>query len=339
MTETNITVSNPQRKFKGLEKATVLLLAMRKENASRLLAHFGEEEIRAIAQSAPDLGSVPQTALDNIAGEFIAELGLGGGLHVSAEQVQELLDDILPPEQVRQIMSDVHSRINEAVWPRLVELPAQAIAQFLNKEHPQAISFVLSKVTTSLSAEVLTLLPPILRNEVMRRMLTNKLVTQQAQRLLEQVLRDELLLKFARASGEDAHARIAKIINKLGRREMEEVLESLGATRPKAAEIIRGLLFTFNDIVKLTQKTRTVLFENVEAERLIPALSGADPGLKELILSSVPSRTRRAIEQDLALTPPLSDKEIEKAQREIADIALQLADQGVINLTVAGTEE
>jgi flagellar motor switch protein FliG len=142
------------------------------------------------------------------------------------------------------------------------------------------------------------------------------------------------LLKVARTSGQDTHARIAKIINKLDRRDMEEVLDSLSASRPKAAEIVRSLLFTFDDIAKLPEKTRTVLFENVESERLIPALNGASQELKDVILSSVPSRTRRVIEQDLAIAAPMTDKEIEKARRVVADIALQLADQGIITLSV-----
>ncbi len=175
-------------------------------------------------------------------------------------------------------MSDVRSRMNEAVWPRLAETPPQVLAQFLSKEHPQVVSFVLSRVSTSLSAEVVAHFNGPLRNEVMRRMLTNRLMTQHALRLLEQVLRDELLLKVARSSGQDTHGRIAKIINKLDRKEMEEVLQSIGATRPKEAEIVRSLLFTFDDIAKLSVKTRTTLFENMEAELIIPALNGADAG-------------------------------------------------------------
>ncbi len=102
---------------------------------------------------------------------------------------------------------------------------------------------------------------------------------------------------------------------------------------------MRGLLFTFDDIVKLPPKTRVVLFESIEADRLVPALHGADGRLKDFILSSVPSRTRRVIEQDLAASPPLGAAEVEKARKEIAEFALQLADQGTIKLTFADADE
>ncbi len=339
MIETNVSASRAPRKLTGIEKAAALLLAVGKENASRIIAHFGEEEIRAIARSASDLGSIPGAAIEVIASEFMAQLATDGGIRPSTEQVKELLEKTLPTDQVQQIMSDVRARMNEAVWPRLAETPAQVLAQFLHKEHPQVISFVLSKVPTSLSAEVVALLVSQLRNEAMQRMLTNRLVTQHSLRLLEQVLRDELLLKVARTSGQDTHARIAKIINKLNRRDMEEVLGSLHASRPKAAQIVRSLLFTFDDIARLPVKARTALLENVEDERLIRSLNGAEQAFKDLVLSSVPSRTRRVIEQELALAAPLSAKEVEKARREVADVALQMADQGTIDLTFADAEE
>jgi flagellar motor switch protein FliG len=323
----------PARKLSGTEKAAALLLAVGTENASRIMSHLSEEEIRAIARTASDLGAIPGPVLEDVAAEFVALVGGDGGIRASSDHVKDLLEKILPTEQVRQIMSDVRSRMNEAVWPRLSETSPQIIAQFLSKEHPQVVSFVLSRVSTSLSAEVVAHFPAALRNEVMRRMLTNRLMTQQALRLLEQVLRDELLLKVARSTGQDTHGRIAKIINKLERKDMEDVLQSIGATRPKEAEIVRSLLFTFDDIAKLSVKTRTTLFENIEAEMVIPALNGADAALKDLILSTVPSRTRKVIEQELAAAAPMSEKDVEKARRAVADIALQLADQGVVDLS------
>jgi flagellar motor switch protein FliG len=339
MTETPIPAPTAQRKLTGTEKAAALLLAVGKDNASKILAQLDDEEIRTIARSASDLGAVSQSTLDAIAEEFVIKVTIDGGLRGSSEHVEKLLSEIMPQQQVRQIMADVRARMNEAVWPRLVELPAHLLAQFLNKEHPQIITYVLSKVSASLSAEVVAAFPSYLRNEVMRRMLTNKLVTQQSLRLLEQVLRDELLLKVAKTTGQDTHERVAKIVNKLSKREMEEVLDSIGASRPKAAETVRGLLFTFDDIRKLPPRTRIALFESIEADRLVPALNRADDEMKEFILSSVPSRTRRIIEQDLAVAPPMTEKEIERARREIADFALQLADQGAISLAFEGAEE
>jgi flagellar motor switch protein FliG len=341
MTETQIvlTPTVAQKKLSGLEKAATLLLAVGKENASKLMPYLSEDDVRAVARCASDLRAVPQQVIDSVLQEFVTKVLVDGGLRGSTEAVEALLSEFMPVQQVRQIMGDIRARMNEAVWPRLAELSAHLLAQFLAKEHPQVITFVLAKTPPALTADIVSHFPAPLRNEIMRRMLTNKLVTQEGLRLLESQLRDELLFKLAKTTGQDTHERVAKIINKLSRKEMEEVLDSLTESRPKSAETVRGLLFTFDDIVKLPPKTRVVLFESIEADRLVPALYGADETLKDFILSSVPSRTRRVIEQDLAASPPLGAKEVEKARKEIAEFALQLADQGTIKLTFADAEE
>ena len=159
MTETQIAAPSAQRKLTGTEKAAALLLAVGKENASKILSQLDDEEIRAIARSASDLGAVPQAILDSIADEFVIKVTIDGGLRGSSEHVERMLSEIMPQQQVRQIMADVRARMNEAVWPRLVELPAHLLAQFLNKEHPQVITYVLSKASASLSAEVVALFP------------------------------------------------------------------------------------------------------------------------------------------------------------------------------------
>ena len=60
MTETQIAAPGAQRKLTGTEKAAALLLAVGKENASKILSQLDDEEICAIARSASDLGAVPQ---------------------------------------------------------------------------------------------------------------------------------------------------------------------------------------------------------------------------------------------------------------------------------------
>ncbi len=111
---------------------------------------------------------------------------------------------------------------------------------------------------------------------------------------------------------------------------MDEVLNDLEQHRPKEAELVRGLLFTFDDLAKLSAPALLTIFDQVPPERTIIALQGADPGLKEKILESVPSRARRMIEQEIETGKKALSKEVTKARRAIADYALELIEKGVI---------
>ena len=81
---------------------------------------------------------------------------------------------------------------------------------------------------------------------------------------------------------------------------MEEFLKNLSESWPKSAEILKGTLFTFDDIVNLSSKARMLIFDQIATERIVTALKGADTTFRELILSSLASRTRRLVEHELA---------------------------------------
>ncbi len=162
MTETQIVLPpvTAQKKMSGLEKAATLLLAVGKDNASKIMGHLSEDDVRAVARCASDLRAVPQPVINSVLQEFVAKLVVGGGLRGSAEAVEALLSEIMPDQQVRQIMNDIRARMNEAVWPRLAELSAHLLAQFLAKEHPQVITFVLAKTPPSLTADIVSHFSP-----------------------------------------------------------------------------------------------------------------------------------------------------------------------------------
>jgi flagellar motor switch protein FliG len=249
----------------------------------------------------------------------------------TADEVEQLLAGVVAPEQITEIMSQVRSKSLQSIWVRLSEIPEASLGRYLAKEHPQIAALVLSRAAPGYAAAVLRFLPALMRNEVMRRMLTMKLISEKPLKLLEEAFKEDLLYNI-RNSGPTIHARLADIINKMDRKHMDEVLRDLEQHRPKEAEIVRSLLFTFDDIAKLNQAAMLALFDQVPPERTIIALHGADARLRDLILEAVPARARRMIEQELATGKKPLTKEVAKARRAIADLALDLMEKGVIDL-------
>jgi flagellar motor switch protein FliG len=325
-------------RLSGVTKVAALLLAMDKRLASRLLKHFDEDDIKLIAQTASDLGTMPKAVLDGLIEEFAQSLKNGGDLMATADEVEELLMGVVPAEQISEIMSQVRSKSLQSIWVRLSETPEANLGRYLTKEHPQIAALVLSRASPGYAAGVLRLLPGQMRNEVMRRMLAMKRISEKPLKLLEEAFKEDLLHN-TRNSGPTIHARLADIINKMERKHMDEVLRDLEQHRPKEAEIVRSLLFTFDDIAKLNQTAMLALFDQVPPERTIAALHGADARLRELILEAVPARARRMIEQEIATGKKPLTKEISKARRTIADLALNLMEKGVIELNAEDEEE
>ena len=323
----------------GPKKVAALLLSMDKQVASRILKHFDEDDIKLIAQTATDLGSVSKDTLDALIEEFAQHLRSGGDLVATAHEVEQLLNGVVPPEQIAEIMQQVRSKSLQSIWIKLGEVPELSTAQYLAKEHPQVSALVLSRTPPTYAAAALKMLPAPLRNEIMRRMLSLKVVLERPIQLLEGAVKEELLYKSAKNAGPTIHARLADIIIKMDRKQMDEILNDLDEHRPKEAELVRSLLFTFDDLMKLSQEALVTLFDSVPTDRTIMALFGAEPRMLNLILEATPGRARRMIEQEVATGKKPSAREIQKARRAIADTAMEMIEKGIIEIGTAEEED
>jgi flagellar motor switch protein FliG len=330
---------SPKKLLNGSEKVAALLLAMGKPLASRLLKHFDQDELRAVTRSIADLGVVPMPQLEDMIEEFAGQFAHGTGLMITATDAENLLSGVLSPEEISDIMSDVTGNSNQSIWQRLSNVSENLFAGYLIKEHPQTASAILTKVTPVCAAKVMAQLPRDLRNEIMRRMVGLAVISEPVMRILESTLQDDLLVNVSRNNRAVHNARMADIINKMEREQMEDVLQSLAEVRPKAAETLRGLLFTFDDIIKLQPRARMVLFDAVPTERVVLALKGTEAGFRDSILSTLSSRARRMVESELTSGGPAAHRDVVKARRAIAELALEMSERGEIELNSAEDDD
>ena len=330
-----VRIPTPSRTLKGSDKAAALLLAMGKPVAGRLLKHFDPAELRKITRSASELGSIPTQLLEEIVEDFCAHFSGGLDLLGNAGEAELLLTGAFPPEQVADILSDVLGSSNSGMWEKLIEIPESVFAAYLLKEHPQTAAFILSKVNPGFAAKIAAEVPREFRNQLMRRMLALEPVQDAALRSIEGVLQEDLLNSAARHSGANPHSRMADIINKLEPADMEDVLQSLTLAKPKEAELLKKLLFSFDDMLKLSVKARATLFDKIPTERVVQALKGTEAEFRDAVLSSLTTRARRLVESELENGAPVSQREITRARRAIADLVLEMVQRNEIEISPA----
>ncbi|MEN3386931.1 FliG C-terminal domain-containing protein [Brucella melitensis] len=121
------------------------------------------------------------------------------------------------------------------------------------------------------------------------------------------------------------------MFNQLDRSEMEELMASLQDLNRDDLNRIKAKLFTFEDIERLSQRARLLLFDEVQTEQIATALREADPKLQELVLSSLSARGRRMVESELSAEQGnITSQNIAEARRIIARIAIDLSERGII---------
>jgi flagellar motor switch protein FliG len=323
----------PAAQSEGARKAAALLLAMGKPLADKVLKYFSDAEMRGLVGTMVTLGPVPREVVDELVTEVAIAFDEPLQVRGSPEDVERLLTGIVPPEQLSDMIAGPRSTALRPVWADLTGMTDSALSRLLAAGHPQIAAYILAKTTAATAADVLRPLAPPVRTELVRRVLAMKPVTKVAQSILEQHLRHELAAKVTTESGPPVHARVAGIINKMERQQMDEVLSDLNSKRPKDAKAVKGLLFSFEDIERLSPADRVKLFDGVPNDRTILALQGVTAALKENVLAAVSARARRMIEQELGDGANASVPEIAKARRLIADHALEMAERGLIQIS------
>ncbi len=318
------------RPLSGPEKVAALLLAMGKPLASRLLKHFDPAELKLITRSAAALGAVPMAALEELVEELAQQFSRGVDLRGTAASVEHLLGGVLPPEQVAEIMSDVLGNSNSSTWVRLSGLPEKDLAAYVAKEHPQTAALILARLTPEAAAKTLSLLSREERNVLTRRMLSLRPVSEATLKILETKLRDDLL-NGAPRDASNTETRVADILNRMEPAQAEELLASIGETKPVEAASIRSKMFSFNDLVNLPAKAKSVLLDKVASDQIVLALRGTDAVFRGAVLSAVGARARRLIENELSSSGG-SAKETAAARRAISTLVLQLVAQNEIQL-------
>ena len=92
------------------------------------------------------------------------------------------------------------------------------------------------------------------------------------------------------------------------------------------------MIFSFEDLGKLSQAARLALFDKLQTDQLIAALRGCDSGLKEIALSSLGARARRMVEAELASDKGLRTKEGDAARSAVSAMVLSMSQRGELEL-------
>lgn len=320
-------------KLTGQQKAAVLMLAVGEEHAARLFARLHEDEIRDVSHAMAQLGTVTAAQVEAVCEDFARQIGATGHLVGSYETTERMLLKTLPADRVAQIMEEIRGPAGRTMWDKLGNVNEVVLANYLKNEYPQTVAVVLTKVKADHAARVLSQLPEGFAMEVVMRMLRMENVQKEALEGVERTLKAEFMSNLARSTRRDAHEMMAEIFNSLDRQSEARIMGALEERNREAAERIRGLMFTFEDLRRLDSQGLQVLLRSVEKERLALALKGAPEELREMFFRNMTERAAKLLKDDIAALGPVRLKDVDEAQAAIANAAKDLAAQGQIQLS------
>jgi flagellar motor switch protein FliG len=327
------------RALRGPQKAAVLMLTLGEEQCARLFGMMHEDEIKEISAAMAMLGPVRAETVERLCQDFTEHLGGAGNLIGSFDNTERLLMKTLPRDRVTQIMEEIRGPAGRTMWDKLGNVNEAVLANYLKNEYPQTVAVVLSKVRPDHAARVLAMLPDGFAMEVVMRMLRMESVQKDVLDGVEKTLRAEFMSNLARSTRRDAHEMMAEIFNNLDRQAETRFLAALEERNREAAEKIKSLMFTFEDLQRLAGPAIQTLLRSVEKDKLPIAMKGASDKIKELFLSNMSERASKMLREDIAALGPVRLRDVDEAQGTIVNLAKELASQGQIEIGGNADEE
>ena len=244
-------VREDYRTLNGSEKAAVLLLALGEEHTAKIFENMDDDEIMEISQTMANLGKISSNVIERLFVDFTEQMSSTSSLVGTLDSTERLLTKVMGKERVDQIMEEIRGPAGRTMWEKLGNVNEEILANFLQKEYPQTVAVVLSKISTEHAARVLALLPEGFAMEVIHRLLRMEAVQKEVLDDVERTLRSEFMTNLARTQRRDSHEMMAEIFNALERSVETKFMETLEDSAPESAEKIRSLMFTFEDLTKL----------------------------------------------------------------------------------------
>lgn len=318
----------------GLKKAAILLLTIDEELSKEIIKELEEEDIEAIGKEIAQLKIIPDHAVASVRDEFMRRLTKRGNHVVGGEnRFKELIKKSFSNEQAEQFLENMESK-KGLPGEFLRKCDPKALANIMKGEHPQTIALVLSILGNKKAGEAIIALPEKIQSDVLIRMAFLEKVDTKVLEEIENVLREQLeavgVVEGKQLGGVEM---VASILNQMDRTLESELLGKVEENDPDLAERIKQLMFTFEDLTQLDDKSVQVLLKEISSDEVSLALKGASDAMKDKIFSNMSERAAAMLKEDLEAMGPVRLSDVEKAQVKIAMIAKKLESEGKIILS------
>ena len=320
------------------QKAAAVLLAVGTDRAAGVLSFLDEDEVEQLTVEIAQLGSVPPHQLESILEEF----------HTEALAHQHLISG--GERHAREMLRKLHGDEGDEIVDRLLATTAQApfhflrlhepaeVLQHLRDEHPQTIALVLAHLPARLGATLLAGLDPAVQSDVASRLATLERADPDVVQHVEAALLARLGEVRRRSGRRDGVKELADLLNQVDRTTERTILGQLEASDPALAERVRALMFVFEDLVGVDDRSLQEVLRQIDPQRLAVALKGVSAELQATIERNLSERARITLAEELDLLGQVRLKDVEDAQSEVVRVVHELEKDGTIQLA-RGQEE
>ncbi len=324
----------------GRQKAAVLLVSLGSDASAAIFKHLRQDEIDELTLEIAGIGHIApdrRTAVVEefyetaMAQEYISEGGL--------EYARQVLEKALGGSKADEVMNRLSSSIQVSPFEFLRRTDASQILNVIANEHPQTVALILAYLPADTAGQVISALPDDLQADVAMRIAlmdrTAPEVIREIERVLERKLSSVINQDFTSAGGLRS---LVDLLNQVDRTTERTILETLEEQNPELADEVRRLMFLFEDITLLDDRSIQQVLRDVDTKELALALKGTPEEVQDAIFRNMSERAALNIKEDLEFMGPVRVKDVEEAQQKVVAVIRRLEEAGSIVIQRGGEE-
>jgi len=317
----------------GIKKAAVLMIALGPETSAEIMKILPESYIQKVSYEISNIDYIKPEQIDAVVEEYMEmsqarEYVLDGGI----DYAKDVLNKALGPKRAQEIIGVLNQiQLREKPFDIARRADTNQLATLLQGEHPQTIALVMSYIQPEKAADILSKFSEEEQVEIAERIGTFSRTSPTIISKIEKVIEN----KFSNYVEQESETTggvptLVEILNMVGRTNEKTIISGLQERQPELAEEVRTSLFTFEDIITLSNNDVQKVLREVEQDDLVLALKGVSDELSNFIFQNVSNRAAETLREDLEFMGPARLSAVEEAQQKIVAIIRRLDEEGEI---------
>jgi flagellar motor switch protein FliG len=322
-------------KRNGAERAAILLMTLGEHEAAEVLKHMGAKDVQKVGAAMAQMSNISREEVSAVLTTFSSTLENQTSLGVGADEyIRKVLTNALGEDKAAGLIDRILLGRSSKGLEALKWMDARAVCEMIRLEHPQILAIVLAYLDPDQSAEVLAFFPDWLRADVIMRIATLDGIQPSALSELDEIMEKQ----FAGNAGGGKTSVLggaksaANIMNFLETSQESSVIEHISKMDEQLSTKIQDLMFVFGNLIDVDDRGFQELLRAVPSDRLVLALKGAEPELKEKIFKNMSQRAAEMMKEDLESRGPVRLSDVEAAQKEVLAVARRMAESGTLAL-------
>lgn len=328
----------------GKQKAAMFLISIGPEKSAEIMRHLKDEEIEEVTKAIAGIKKLKNTYQEKVIEEFY-QLSLAqeyiteGGINYA----KEILDKAFGSSKSEIILKKMTASLkSNGPFDFVKSMEPTKIASLIKDEHPQTIALILYNIKYQQAATILATLPKEKQVDTARRIAMMEKPSYDIVKQVEEILQKKISYDYmnedmsSSISGVEA---LTEILRSVDRGTEQNIMEYLKKTNTDLEEEIRKKLFTYEDIVKLDDKSIQRVLRDIDNHVLALAIKASQKNIQDLLFRNLSNRVAELIKEDIELMGPVRVRDVEKAQDDIVLKIRDLEKTGEIVINRGGEDE